>query len=131
MMNTFLDTLWTEHKYDGTKRSTINGMSFELWNMVFYHPEKGKEIKVIRGDVAHDILSIYVGGNQNCYQNSLTNGYAYDMVSMYSSCMLLELPVGDATFTTNKNIDELFGFIFGKIIPPVNAPEQHYIVVRK
>ena len=48
---------------------------------------------------------IKLGGNQNCYQNLIINGYAYDMVSMYSYCMLFEITVGDPTFSTNKNID--------------------------
>lgn len=131
LMSKFIDLMFTEYNYDATLLPTFPGMAYDLWGSLFYQPRKGKEIKFLRGSVASDIRSCYYGGNVNCYKNSIEEGYVYDVVSQFPSVMLKEMPVGDPVYTTKTNLAETFGWVFGEIIPPVNAQEQHYVIINR
>jgi hypothetical protein len=40
------------------------------------------------------------------------------MNSQYPYAMLKDMPLGNPVFTNEKNLDNIFGFVFGKIVPP-------------
>jgi hypothetical protein len=46
------------------------------------------------------------------------HGFHYDVNYQYPNAMLKRMPTGDPIFSTNNNLDNYFGFISAKIIPP-------------
>lgn len=70
--------------------------------------------------VEDNIRSSYFGGNVDVFVNELHNGYLYDMNSQYPSAMLNDKPVcaGNPVYSTDKNLDNIFGFDYGIVIGP-------------
>lgn len=52
------------------------------------------------------------------FKNRISEGYEYDMNSQFSNAMMEEMPVGNPIFTTERDLNKLFGFVFGSITPP-------------
>ncbi len=87
-----------------------------IFTSQFY--DEDHKIKIIKGIVEKDIRSSYFGGNVGVYKNVMLNGYEYDMNSQYSKAMLEDMPIGDPIFTTERDLDKIFGFVYGKITTP-------------
>ena len=51
LMSKFVDLMYKEYSYDVTLRPTLPGIAFDVWGILYlyYEPEKGKEIKKLRG----------------------------------------------------------------------------------
>jgi len=80
-----------------------------------YH-NSDHQIKMIKGQVEKDIRSAYHGGVINVYNNQeIKNAYYYDINSQYPNAMLGDIPLGNPVFSTDKNLDNIFGFVYGKI----------------
>ena len=73
---------------------------------------------MLREQVSKDIRSAYFGGNVKCYKHNISEGFAYDVIGQYPSVLLKDMPVGNPVFTTNKNLDQIFGWVYGNITPP-------------
>ena len=86
-----------------------------------YYDERQNRIKMIKGQVEDDIRMSYFGGNVDVLVNEITEGYLYDMNSQYSHGMLKDMPVGNPVYSTDKNLDNIFGFVFGKVTAPSEA----------
>jgi len=71
---------------------------------------------MIKGQVEKDIRKSYFGGNVDVYINEVKNAYIYDMNSQYPNAMLQEMPIGNPIFTTEKNIDNIFGLFMEKLL---------------
>lgn len=97
---------------------TLPSLAKAIYTSNYY--DEGHEIKVIKGVVESEIRSAYYGGMvQNLAgKEVITKGEAYDMNSQYPNSMLQDMPVGNPTFTDEKDLDKLFGFTYGKVIPP-------------
>jgi hypothetical protein len=77
------------------------------------------EIKVIKGPIEKNIRSSYYGGMVQVLVNDIVNeGYGYDVNSQYPNAMLMDMPVGNPIITQEKDLNKLFGFTYGKVIPP-------------
>ena len=86
-----------------------------------YYDERQNRIKMIKGQVEDDIRMSYFGGNVDVYVNEINEGFLYDMNSQYSHGMLKDMPVGNPVYSTDKNLDNIFGFVFGKVTAPSEA----------
>jgi hypothetical protein len=73
---------------------------------------------MIKGNVEKDIRAAYFGGNCDVFINELNNGYYYDMNSQYPFAMLEDMPVGNPTFSTDTNLFNYFGFVYGTVTAP-------------
>jgi hypothetical protein len=76
---------------------------------------------MIKGKIEDEIRSSYFGGNVDVYINEIndiTGAYYYDMNSQYPYAMLQDMPIGNPTFTTDNNLNNIFGFVYGTIIAP-------------
>ena len=60
-------------------------------------------------------------GNVDVVVNEVKEAYYYDMNSQYSHGMLKDMPVGNPVYSTDKNLDNIFGFVFGKVTAPSEA----------
>ena len=60
-------------------------------------------------------------GNVDVVVNEVKEAYYYDMNSQYSHGMLKDMPVGNPVYSTDKNLDNIFWFVYfvyGKFTPP-------------
>lgn len=106
------------YKLNMTDFLTLPSLAKAIYTSNYYNEDH--EIKVIKGVVESEIRSAYYGGMvQNLAPKEvITKGEAYDMNSQYPNSMLQDMPVGNPTFTDEKDLDKLFGFTYGKVIPP-------------
>jgi DNA polymerase type B, organellar and viral len=99
-----------------TKFLTLPSLAIAVF-FTNYH-NKDHQIKMVKGIVEKDIRSDYNVGIVNNYNTQLiNNAHYYDMNSQYPFAMILDMPVGNPVFTNNNNLDEIFGFVYGKITP--------------
>lgn len=75
---------------------------------------------MVKGSLETKIRSSYFGGNVEVYLNEINDAYYYDMNSQYPQAMLNDMPMGNPVLTLEKDLNKIFGFIFGKITPPGN-----------
>ncbi|RKP33912.1 hypothetical protein BJ085DRAFT_43042 [Dimargaris cristalligena] len=75
-------------------------------------------IPVISGIVEKDIRKGYYGGVVQVVQHKINDGYYYDMNSQYPKAMLNDMPTGKPIFTTETNLDNIFGFVYAHITAP-------------
>jgi len=100
-----------------TKFLTLPSLAIAVY-FTNYH-DQDHEIKMVKGIVEKDIRSAYKGGIVNNYNTQLiSNANYYDMNSQYPFAMLNDMPVGNPIFTNDNNLDDIFGFVYGKITPP-------------
>lgn len=64
------------------------------------------------------IRKSYFGGNVEVYVNEVSEAYYYDMNSQYAKAMLFDMPLGNPVLSLEKNLDKIFGFVYGEITPP-------------
>jgi DNA polymerase type B, organellar and viral len=116
VINLFAKTIYSKFSVNVNSFYTLPSLALNIYLNDFHN--KGLEIKMIRGQVEKDIRRAYHGGIVNVYnKNLIKNAYYYDMNSQYPFAMLQDMPVGNPIFTTNTNLDDTFGFVFGTIIP--------------
>jgi hypothetical protein len=100
-----------------TKFYTLPGLAIAVY-FSNYH-DSDHQIKMVKGIVEKDIRSAYKGGIVNNFNTQLiNNAYYYDMNSQYPNAMLNDMPIGNPIFTTENNLNNIFGFVYGKITPP-------------
>jgi len=118
-----------EFNYNLTDKCTIPGIAYDIWGSNFYDQEIG--LKVLKGDIVKDIRESYFGGNVNVYKNIIKTGYHYDINSQYPFAQCNFMPVGNPLLSTNPDLNYYFGFVYAEIIPPINSPDQDYILLHK
>jgi hypothetical protein len=110
-----------------TKFYTLPGLAIAVYFSNYHDPDQ--QIKMIKGIVEKDIRSAYKGGIVNNYNTQLIkNAYYYDMNSQYPSAMLKDMPLGNPIFTTESELNNIFGFVFGKITPPSSQILQNLTI---
>jgi len=96
---------------------TLPGLTIAAYFNNYHDPDH--QIKMIKGQVEKDIRSAYHGGVINVYNTQeVKDSFYYDMNSQYPNAMLNDMPVGNPIFTNDNNLDDIFGFVYGKITPP-------------
>lgn len=100
-----------------TKFSTAPALSLGIFTSGYYEEDKNK-IKMVKGKVEEDIRQSYFGGNVVVYNNEIFKGFGYDMNAQYPKAMLKDMPVGNPIYTTDQNLDNIFGFVYGKVTAP-------------
>jgi len=121
VMNKFSVNIFNEYNLNITKFKTLPALSLGIFTSNFYAEVQNLNIKMIKGKVEEDIRNSYFGGNVGVFANEINKGFLYDINSQYPKAMLEDMPVGNPVYTTEKNLDNIFGFVYGKVIAP--SPE--------
>jgi len=77
-----------------------------------------KKIPIIVGKAYNDLSQAYSGGLVDVYKPTGENLYHSDVNSLYPFAMLQDMPVRAPVFTTETDLDSLFGFVLAKVIAP-------------
>jgi hypothetical protein len=117
VVSLFSKQIYDKFNLNMTSFYTLPGLTIAAYFSDYHNDDH--PIKMIRGQVEKDIRSAYHGGIVNVYsKNEIKNAFYYDMNSQYPYAMLQDMPIGNPIFSTDKNLDNIFGFVYGKITPP-------------
>jgi DNA polymerase type B, organellar and viral len=118
VMNKFSVNIFNEYNLNITKFKTLPALALGIFTSNFYDEIENLNIKMIKGKIEEDIRQSYFGGNVGIFVNEISEGFLYDINSQYPKAMLEDMPVGNPVYTTEKNLDNIFGFVFGKVTAP-------------
>ena len=113
----FSTITFKEYSLNITKFTTAPSLAMGIFTSGYYNESKNT-IKMIKGQVEEDIRMSYFGGNVDIFVNEINEGYLYDMNSQYPYAMLNDMPIGNPVYSTDKNLDNIFGFVYGKVTAP-------------
>ena len=131
VMTKFSDKIFNNYSLNVTEFVTAPKLAVAIYTSNYYTKSYGDKIKMIRHNIEKDIRSAYFGGNVDVYINKINSGYYYDMNSQYPNAMLNDMPVGNPTLSTDKNLENYFGFVYGEITAPdLNRLRIPYIQMR-
>lgn len=93
---------------------SLSSLSMDIFRLNFYDKHK-YPIEILKGTKETYVRASYMGGITDVYKPVLTNGYHYDINSLYPFVMMnYDMPIGKGKFINNGNeinIDEFFGFL--------------------
>ena len=106
-----------------TSVSTLSSIALKTY-LTNYYNKKKSPIHIPRHENYQDIKNAYFGGRVEVFKGYVENVYIYDVVSLYPSCMLKDLPIGNISRSTDSNIDNYFGFCYASVNVPkgIRAP---------
>ena len=129
VMIKFNDKIFNLHSLNITNFVTAPKLAVAIYTSKFYNNDL--KIKMIRGNVEKEIRSAYFGGNVTVCVNKMNKGFYYDMNSQYPYAMLNDMPIGNPTLSTDKDLNNYFGFVYGEITAPdYNTLRVPYIQLR-
>jgi hypothetical protein len=114
-----------------TSYKTLPSLAMGIFTSNYYDEEL--DIRMIKGQVEKDIRSAYFGGAVMVVGKSkvIRKGNGYDMNSQYPNAMLQDMPIGNPTLTTEKDLENIFGFCYGTITPPSEKVLRVPIIPKK
>ena len=113
----FSKNIFNDYSINITSYSTLPSLNLAIFTTKYYN-EQENNICMIKGKIEEDIRTAYFGGNVDVFINEIDKGYLYDMNSQYPFAMLNDMPIGKGKFTMDKNLNNLFGFVYGTITAP-------------
>ena len=114
----FNNNIFNKYQLNITKFKTLPGLAFAAYRSSYLPESLRSELKIIKGDLEQKIRTSYFGGNVDVFINEISEGYFYDLNSQYPAAMLQDMPIGDPILSIEKNLDRIFGFVYGKITAP-------------
>lgn len=110
--------IFEKFKINITRVRTISGLAFLIFTGKYYD-EKNTPIYLSKGKLERFIRKSYVGGIVDVnvqYTDYLT--YKYDVNSHYPNAMLRPMPGGLARISSERNLDNIFGFVEAIVTAP-------------
>ena len=90
-----------------TSVSSLSSITLKTYLTNYYNKNK-TPIHIPRHVNYLDIKNAYFGGRVEVFKGFVENIYIYDVVSLYPSCMLKDLPIGNISKSTDNNIDNYY-----------------------
>eukprot|EP00299_Pterocystis_sp_00344_P001296 c11129_g1_i1.p1 GENE.c11129_g1_i1~~c11129_g1_i1.p1 ORF type:complete len:391 (+),score=-74.25 c11129_g1_i1:606-1778(+) len=124
-----LDCLYDILSAYDKKLSQCYGLDFTMYlsqpsiSMAVFRAQYLKDeykIPITRGQVDKYIRSAYKGGHVEVYKPCVTDGYYYDVNSLYPACLLNDMPIGDSIYIYKPKLSTFFGYIKAKVTCPDN-----------
>lgn len=118
IMDRFSRSIYDLFNVKLTRTKTLSGLSFLIFKSNFYRP--GSEpIYLSKGVLDRFIRKGYYGGLVDVVENYY-NGLIleFDVISHYPNSSKKPMPGGNARISNDKNLDNIFGFIFAKVTAP-------------
>jgi len=115
----FRDSIHDKYNLNITKFKTLPGLALAVYTSKDLPNNLKPSLKMIKGSLEKKkIRSSYFGGNVEVYINKISGGYFYDMNSQYPKAMLFDMLIGNPVLSLEKDINKIFGFIYGEITCP-------------
>ena len=114
----FKQNIYNKYQLNITKYKTLPGLALATYTSSYIPKNLIPELKMIKGELEKEIRSSYFGGNVDVFINKITKSYLYDINSQYSKAMLNDMPVGEPILSLEKDLNKIFGFVYGEIYCP-------------
>lgn len=119
IVDRFSEDIFELENINITSVSTLSSLSLKTF-LTNYFDINNCPIHIPRHANYLDIKNAYFGGRVEVFSTYAENIYIYDVVSLYPSCMLKELPIGNLIKSTDNNLDNYFGFCYVSVNVPDN-----------
>jgi hypothetical protein len=114
----FRNSIHNKYNLNITKFKTLPGLALSVYTSKYMPNNLKSQFRMIKGGLENKIRESYFGGNVGVYINKVSNGYYYDMNSQYPKAMLNDMPIGNPTLSLEKDLNKIFGFVYGEITCP-------------
>jgi hypothetical protein len=108
--------IYSKYRLNITSFATLSGLALAIYRANFL-PNDAKIVK-FKGVAEKAIRAAYYGGAVDVIKPYGENLYYYDANSLYPAGMLKDMPVGLPTYSTEKNLDNIFGFVRATVTSP-------------
>jgi hypothetical protein len=120
ILSTFLINMNDNYGINSLTKVSLPSLTMAIYRTKFYD-ETITPIVKLNVELDTDIRQSYYGGVVDVYQPYLTNGYYYDINSLYPYAMLRDMPIGQPRVIRGDiKLDEFFGFLYVEIQTPEN-----------
>jgi len=114
----FSEKTFKKYKLNIVNFKTLPSLALSSYISSYLPNDMRSKLKIIKGELEREIRTADFGGNVEVYINEIETGYLYDINSQYPSAMLKDMPVGDPILSLEKNLNNIFGFVYGEISSP-------------
>lgn len=122
VLEKFAKNIYSQYQLNITSCLSLPSLASGIFRSSFYEKPV---IPILTGKIYKDIRSSYVGGITEVYKPRGENLYTYDVNSLYPYAMKQDMPTGTPVYTTETDLDKLFGFVY----TTVESPNGMYIPV--
>jgi hypothetical protein len=135
----FKENIYKKYNLNITKFKTLPGLALGIYTSKYFPNNFTPDLKMVKGGLEKKLRTSYYGGNVEVYVNEICKGYFYDMNSQYPKAMLNDMPEGNPVLSLEKDLNKIFGFIYGEIscpnestlrVPFIQARDPIYSYVR-
>jgi DNA polymerase type B, organellar and viral len=104
---------------DITKSISISSLALNTFLTNYYNDNK-TPIYIPQYKQYKDIREAYFGGRVEVFGCYIENAHWYDVNSLYPYAMLMDMPTGKIIKSTDKNLNNYFGFCYASVDVPIN-----------
>ena len=112
--------IFSNYRLNITSYITISSLSLAIFRRSPNFLKDNDLLPKSKGSLEKAIRSAYYGGRCEVFKPYGYNLNAYDFNSLYPYAMLQDLPVGQPTYSLNKDLSKIFGFVKVKVTSPDN-----------
>lgn len=116
VVNEMSDIIFKKYRINITKHNTISSLAISIYRSNFL--QSHYKLTHTSGDLENAVRSAYFGGRTEVFVPKGENLVSYDFNSLYPTAMLQPMPVGQPTFSLNKDLSKIFGFVKATITTP-------------
>jgi len=99
---------------------SISNLALKIFLTNYYDPDK-TPFHIMRHKQYKEIKESYYGGRVEVFKTYGENLYYYDVNSLYPYVMLQDMPIGNATLSTDPDLNNYFGFCYVTVKVPENT----------
>jgi hypothetical protein len=119
VMLKFRNNIFKKYQLNITRFKTLPSLALAVYISSYLPDNLKSDLKTLKSDsLEKEIRASYSGGNVDVFINKISKGYHYDMNSQYPKAMLNDMPVGEPVLSLEKDLNKIFGFVYGEISCP-------------
>src|SRR6185436_19314569 len=119
ILASFSKEIFNEYNLNITKYPTASSLAMGIFRGHNLDEDKSR-IPLLTGHIHSEIRSAYYGGAVETYIPYIKKGYHYDVNSLFPAAMKGDMPVGNYIYTTEQDLNKIFGFSFVRVETPLN-----------
>ncbi|ORY88692.1 DNA polymerase type B, organellar and viral-domain-containing protein [Lobosporangium transversale] len=117
----FSKLIYEKYRLNITKLFSISSLAMKIFTSNYLKSDN--IIPIINNRKVHkDIRNALYGGRVEVFNPIVSiKSYMYDINSIYPWAMIMPMPVGSPIFSTNTDLNQLFGIVYATVIVPEHA----------
>jgi len=119
ILASFSKEIFNEYNLNITKHPTASSLAMGIFRGHHLDEDKSR-IPLLKGHIHSEIRKAFYGGAVETYIPCIKKGYHYDVNSLFPAAMKGDMPVGNYTYTTEQDLNKVFGFSYVRVETPLN-----------